>query len=368
VSLIHALRRRPLRALQVEVTSRCTRACAVCPRRALNDTWVERDLPAAAWEAIVPALPLAEHVHLQGWGEPLLHPALPEMAAAAKRARCSVGITTNGDLLAGAAEWIVALRVDLVTLSVAGGDTRHALLRDGSDLVVALERVGELAARAVRGRPRVQVAFLLTRENHADMVEVVQRAARLGVREVYVTHLDCTPSPELLAAAAFSPSGLRSGVSESLLAARRAAARAGVRLRTPAESAEELLVCALDPTRLAYVAADGRVGPCAYHLLPITGPIPRADAGGTVDVAPACFGSVPGQTLAALLGGPARRSFAAPFVARRAADQAFRARGLGGFGSPALADLEAADAERLRVLARNPFPPACAGCHKAIGW
>ena len=45
-------RRRPLTALQVEVTSRCTRQCAVCPRTALASVWREGDLGDAAWAVL----------------------------------------------------------------------------------------------------------------------------------------------------------------------------------------------------------------------------------------------------------------------------------------------------------------------------
>ena len=62
-------RKRPLRALQVEVTSRCTRRCAICPRSVLSDTWCEGDLEDAVWKRLEPDLTLAKHVHLQGWGE-----------------------------------------------------------------------------------------------------------------------------------------------------------------------------------------------------------------------------------------------------------------------------------------------------------
>lgn len=363
-----ASRRRPLRALQVEVTSRCTRSCAVCPRQGLADRWVAHDLSAAAWAAIVPALPLVEHVHLQGWGEPLLHRDLPEMAARAKAAGCTVGITTNGDLLGAAIDWIVDLRLDMVTLSVGGGGGHHAMLRDGSDLASALRQAGELAARAVRGRPRVQLAYLLTQDNHRELEEVVRLAARSALREMFVTHLDCTPVARLLAAAAFSAAGLREGVNESLARAHTAASRCRVRLRTPPDAPEELLVCALDPTRLAFVAADGRVGPCVYLLLPISGRIPRVDFGGSREIEPCSYGSIPEESLEEVLAAPARRRFVAPFVARLAAEDAFRECGFGGIGTPALAALDAADRERTRALADNPFPRGCSGCHKMAGW
>ena len=90
-------RHRPLRALQVEVTSRCTRRCAVCPRSALTDRWLERDLSADTWQAVVPALGRFEHVHLQGWGEPLLHRHLRSMAAdGSSPAARAVPVQRNG--------------------------------------------------------------------------------------------------------------------------------------------------------------------------------------------------------------------------------------------------------------------------------
>ena len=91
---------RPLRALQVEVTSRCSRRCLVCPRSGLAGQWRDGDLGSDTWRRLVPDLALWKHVHLQGWGEPLLHNGLHSMVRDAHAAGCRVGITTNGDLLA----------------------------------------------------------------------------------------------------------------------------------------------------------------------------------------------------------------------------------------------------------------------------
>jgi MoaA/NifB/PqqE/SkfB family radical SAM enzyme len=85
--------RRPLRALQIEVTSRCTRQCAICPRFALSGEWLEGDLSREHWRRLEQDLNTAQHVHLQGWGEPLLHVDLPRMVKAAKRNGCTVGIS-----------------------------------------------------------------------------------------------------------------------------------------------------------------------------------------------------------------------------------------------------------------------------------
>jgi len=256
-------RRRPLRALQVEVTSRCSRRCRTCPRGQLADRWLDRDLAPVSWAAIVPALPMAAHVHLQGWGEPLLHQDLPEMVAAARQAGCSVGLTTNGDLLAAAAGWIVDQGVDLVTVSVAGGSELNPVLRDGQRAADVLSAAGELKGLAGRrGRPTVQLSYLLTRDNARELEQVVEEAARHGLAELFVVHLTSTPTPELESAAAYTLDGLTPGVADALRRAGERARRVGLRFRPPATRPADLLACSLDPTRFAFVASDGRVGPC----------------------------------------------------------------------------------------------------------
>ncbi len=72
--------------IQVEVTTRCNAACVYCPRTAYGQGWEERDLPLETFRKLAPFLPKVKHVHLQGWGEPLLHPGFFDMAAAAKAA------------------------------------------------------------------------------------------------------------------------------------------------------------------------------------------------------------------------------------------------------------------------------------------
>ena len=47
-----AVAQRRLRALQVEVTSRCTRRCSVCPRSVFDERWLEGDLSEEHWRTI----------------------------------------------------------------------------------------------------------------------------------------------------------------------------------------------------------------------------------------------------------------------------------------------------------------------------
>jgi molybdenum cofactor biosynthesis enzyme MoaA len=109
-------KKRPLTAIQAEVTGRCTRSCFICPRFNLAVKWQSRDLNNDIWEVIEPDLHLAGHIHLQGRGEPLLHGMLPIWVAKARDTGCSVGITTNGDLIESAQDWLIEGSVDILTL------------------------------------------------------------------------------------------------------------------------------------------------------------------------------------------------------------------------------------------------------------
>lgn len=363
------LKKRPLTALQVEVTSRCTRRCAICPRTPLRHVWRDGDLSDADWTRLREDLSLARHVHLQGWGEPLLHPRLAEMVDAAKAAGCTVGLTTNADLLLDAVAWIVAGGVDQVTVSVAGETVTHAALRDGSRLEHVWAAVERLIAGRRRGRqPKVQVSYLLTRSNMGQLPALVRQAARAGADAVFVTHIECTPSPELRDEAAFEATGLRAGVREAVTEAERTARSVGIAFRAPALAAQEMLVCALDPQRFVFVSWDGRVGPCVNLLLPVCGSIPRVGFDGTSNVQPEDFGRLGDHALREILSGRLYRSFVATFESRLAAERLLLDAVGDSLGSRALERLEQADRRRTEVLAENPFPASCAGCHKVNGW
>ncbi len=351
----------------MEVSSRCTRSCEVCPRTALGPVWLDGDLSPALWERLRDDLSLARHVHLQGWGEPLLHPDLPDMVAAAKEAGCTVGITTNGDLLPGALAWIARAGVDLVSLSVAGQEVTHASLRGGSPLGAILGAARELV-RTRRRRTHVKISYLLTRHNAAELPGLVDLAADHDLDGVVVNHLDTTPTRDLLSMAAFASTGLAPGVAEALDAAAAVARQRRLRLWLPERAAQTMLCCALDPVRMAFVGWDGCVGPCVNLLMPVRGGIPRQTHEGVLHVDQESWGSIRDVSLSRILEGRARRDFLEPFAVRAGAESRFLSSCSVEPGAEALARLERADAERSEALRQAPFPAPCAGCHARLGW
>lgn len=86
--------------VQLEVTNRCNLSCRMCPRTRWGMPLV--DMPYEVFEAVLARLPgSTRSVTLTGWGEPLLHPRLFDMARAVRASlpRARVRYTTNGTFL-----------------------------------------------------------------------------------------------------------------------------------------------------------------------------------------------------------------------------------------------------------------------------
>lgn len=335
----------------------------------MADRWQEGIFDAELWNRLRPDLTLARHLRLQGWGEPLLHPDLEAMAADGAAAGCQVGVTTNGDLINDRGRWLAKDTVDIVTLSVAGNGEGRTRWRDEARTESVWAAVDLLATARRRRTPRLQISFLLTADNMPELPDVVRDAGRSGADEVFVTHLDCTPTADLLASKAFSDPALTESMRRTFDRADRLARKAKIEFRTPSLVAREMITCPLDPTIMASVAWDGRVGPCVGMTLPVNGKIPRATDEGELLVDPVVFGHLGDASLASILDGEIRRTFILPFLRRGEAERRFRDQATTlGWGSPALARLDEAENERAKALRDHPFPAACAGCHKAWGW
>ncbi len=315
------LRGRPFEAFQIEVTSRCTLRCVMCPRTALADQWPVLDLSWEAFQRIARAFGHTKHVHLQGWGEPLLHPRLFEMIAAAKAAGCRVGFTTNGMLLdAAAAKELLRLELDLMAVSIAGStrDT-HESIRVGSDLAEILWHLGwflNLRQGRRSGKPKVEVFFLMTTTNVGQLPRVAEMAASLGVDELVATNLDYVVTPEHDALRVFGRPEHRSRFLRVIGEAREQARQAGLAFRAYPIDVEEVAVCEANPLRNLFVSCDGWVSPCTYLGLPGREDVPRCVGGQPTMVPRIRFGNVMDQDVLDIWDSPNYRAFRRSFAHR----------------------------------------------------
>jgi MoaA/NifB/PqqE/SkfB family radical SAM enzyme len=320
---------------------------------------------------IAPDLALAQHVHLQGWGEPLLQPRLPEWAAEAREAGCSVGITTNGDLLSDAMDWLLEGNVNLITISAAGSGERNAALRDGARFEEVMERARELSAGIRKRKLKIdfKLSYLLTSSNGHELLDAVQMASDAGFQELFVTHLDCPTSSFQLDESAFGEQGMSSETMEHLQQASKEAQKRKLHFRGPASTGEEVLACALNPVHFTYITWDGRVGPCVNLLLPVEGSIPRTTIDGINRIAPLAYGRLGDASLSELINSKERELFITPLQKRLDAENRFRHEMNQDICElRILRGLEEAKNEREEVLQNYPLPSPCAACPKTAGW
>ena len=363
VDLRKGFRRRTCRALldaiQIEVTSRCNIRCVMCPVTVLADRWHAQNLDWELYLRIARAFEHIKYVHLQGWGEPLLHPRLFDMIRVAKEAGCRVGFTTNGTLLGEvASQRLLDLHLDLLAVSIAGATPQtHAAIRVGSDLLQILNnlrRLLDLRARQKVPHPKVEIFFLMTKTNMAELPAVVDLTASMGADELVATNLDYVPSEQQDGLKAFACESQSKAFASAVEEAHNKSKVAGIAFRAYPLEAEEVAICDANPLRILFVSCDGKVSPCTYLGLSGQTEIPRVFEGRNLSVPRAAFGDIREQELEEIWDGLEYRAFRMQFEARR---NVAITRGLSvvaGF-TPA------------SQRAFPPAPEACRGCPKLFG-
>ncbi len=263
--------------IQVEVTSDCNAACGYCPRTAYRDRWANRYLPLESFRSLQPFLSRAGMVHLQGWGEPLLHRDFFTMADLARTCGCRVGTTTNGMLLnPERINRLIESGIDIVALSLAGTDSRNDLIRQGTRLERVLEAIRNLDREKKRRRlrkPALHVAYLLLRSGIGEVVRLPSLLRDLGIDQVVISTLDFAARPEL-EAEVIQPATVKEF--QELNEWLRQVARNGERIGLPIHfhlphPNPRGRGCTENIGRVACVAADGSVTPCVFTNLSVPG-------------------------------------------------------------------------------------------------
>jgi MoaA/NifB/PqqE/SkfB family radical SAM enzyme len=310
--------------IQVEVTTRCNAACVYCPRTVYRDAWQDRDLSLAAYRHWLPALNQARLVHLQGWGEPLLHPEFFTFAALAREAGCRVSTTTNGMLLdEPGLRRLMDAGLEIVAFSLTGLFAGHDRARPGtsfSRVVECIQALNRLKLAAGRATPRIHVAYMLLRSGLADLERLPQVLGGLGIDQVVLSTLDLVPSRDLLGESfADLPMAAYEDVQVRLAAMEAAALGQGLPIsyRLPSPGTRAAL-CPENPRQALCVAADGAVSPCVFTNLPVRG-VSLPGRHGAHPYRPLVFGNLGDQRLQAIWRHPAYADFRQSFGTGRLA-------------------------------------------------
>jgi radical SAM protein with 4Fe4S-binding SPASM domain len=230
-----------------------------------------------------------EELHLQGLGEPMMHPRFFDMVEYAFARGIRVSTNSNLTLLnERRAERCVTSGLDCLHVSIDGATAEtyeHIRVRAHYDRVVSnLERL--LAARERLGseHPHIQLVMVVMRQNLHELPEIVRLAHTWSVEEVFVQHL-CHDFGESSLPSYYRP--MRAFVQEQTLlgadpqqveyyfaAARNVAKELGVKLRLPRTQPRQHPPGTSGPQRCkwpwdgAYISYQGSAMPCCMVSTP----------------------------------------------------------------------------------------------------
>lgn len=266
-------RTRPIHCVQVEVTSRCPARCTYCPHTTAAEGWRFRHMEDTTFAALWPLMRQSGRIHLQGWGEPLLHPRFFDYAALARKADCHVSTTSCGLRMdVEVAEAIVKSGMDIMAFSLAGTDTQSNDARQGvpfDRVCAAINTLQSVRKKRLGVHLEIHLAYILL----ADRVDALRRLPalmdELDVHAAVISTLDYIAVPEH-ATLAFAPQETEKiDEARALLQETASQVRARGRalhyaLPAPTPSVD----CRENIQNTLYVDADGMVSPCIYVNIP----------------------------------------------------------------------------------------------------
>ena len=183
------------RKLYLEVTTACNLSCAMCIRHAWQDP--VQSMSAGTFERVLDGLrafPDLRRVVIAGYGEPLVHPRLADMAAQLRDLGAGVTLVTNGLLLDRArAQALLDAGIDTLVVSL---DSLHVQAYEQAGVDGGLDRVLEnlhgLSGLIRRGgfkKPALGLEFVAARSNLPELERLPDLARQVGASFVIVNNL-----------------------------------------------------------------------------------------------------------------------------------------------------------------------------------
>ena len=278
--------------IQIEPVGQCNLRCQMCPIQFRQDGPPNGPVAFIEFDAFTRTLeqfPNVTELHLQGLGEPMMHPRFFDMVAFAAGRGIQVSTNSNLTLLSRRrAELCVTSGLDTLHVSIDGATAetyeRIRVLSDFERVLRNLELVVDTRRRLGSELPHLRLVVVLMRQNLHELPDLVRLAHQRSIDCIFVQHL-CHDFAESSLPAHYRP--MREFVqSETLLEedperiehyfteARGVARELGVDLRLPRtrprphpSGTPGRKRCDW-PWRGAYVSYDGHAMPCCMVATP----------------------------------------------------------------------------------------------------
>jgi putative metalloenzyme radical SAM/SPASM domain maturase len=179
--------------LYIETTTRCNLKCSKCVKYAKGSDIREGEIDMATFTALSVAFKNCNSVILNGIGEPLLHPHLPEMIRFVKNTmprEGKIGFQSNGVLLTpDFASELLQSGLDTICFSVDGFSTSPFEHEHSFQVVTgAVSILNNLRHKTVKSFD-VGIEIVLKRKSLQELPGLINWAAESGVDYILATHL-----------------------------------------------------------------------------------------------------------------------------------------------------------------------------------
>lgn len=269
------------RFAQIEPIGRCNLACRMCTVNDRGDEVAEMSL--ARFGSLLDQMPGLQELHLQGLGEPMLHPRFFDMVAMAARRGIRVSANTNLTLLtAERARRCIDSGLAAISVSLDGASAAvYESIRRKASFAKVIRNLARLVdARDAAGSPLdVRGVMVLMRANLPELPALLRLLHTHRVRELLVQRLSSDlaqpdlpgryiPIRDYVDDAQLRPSDL-AGAAQVFAEARALASALGMTLHLPRLDARQ--APASNPTGTPrctwpwdqlYITAAGEMLPC----------------------------------------------------------------------------------------------------------
>lgn len=183
--------------VQIEPVGQCNLRCQMCPiqfRRDGPPYGPPAFMPFETFTSLVDQFTTLTDLHLQGLGEPMMHPRFFDMVAYAVAKGIRVTTNTNFSLLnARRAEACVTSGLAELHISLDGATAatyERIRVRGHFDRIVRnLALLTATRERWGSERPSLQIVMVIMRQNLAELPDLVRFAHRWGVGCLFAQHL-----------------------------------------------------------------------------------------------------------------------------------------------------------------------------------
>lgn len=183
--------------VQIEPVGQCNLRCKMCPINFREDKPLVGSTKTMQFELftrLVDQFTNMKTLHLQGLGEPMLHPRFFDMVTYAVNKGVRVTTNTNLTMLnKKRAELCVTSGLDTLHFSIDGTNAEtyeNIRLNARFDKVIAnLENLVEAKKWLPSPFPRLHMVMVIMRQNLAELPDLVRLAAHYGAEEVFAQQL-----------------------------------------------------------------------------------------------------------------------------------------------------------------------------------